>query len=151
MLALWQPCSLPALKAERALIAPHTIKTISEDKPILFILMLHWIALTEQQQIADIKTKSAITPQVVFKHSTRCNISSVALKRLENAGNLPNADYYYLDLIKYRHLSDAIAHTFDVYHESPQILVIKNSECVYDESHLGIDTYELTDQVVAVQ
>jgi bacillithiol system protein YtxJ len=113
--------------------------------------MLHWIALTEQLQIDDIKTKSAFTPQVVFKHSTRCNISSVALKRLENAGNLPNADYYYLDLIKYRHLSDAVAHIFEVYHESPQILVIKNGECVYDESHLGIDTYELTDQVVAVQ
>lgn len=108
---------------------------------------MNWIALNSEAQIAAIKNLSVNKPQVIFKHSTRCSISSVAKSRLERGEAPSNADFYYLDLIAYRSLSNQIAEQFGVYHESPQILVIKNRECVYDESHSGISLDEIAEQV----
>lgn len=108
---------------------------------------MNWIPLTELDQLESIRKKSFETPQVIFKHSTRCSISSTALNRLEREEAPSNADFYYLDLIKHRAISNAIADKFNVYHESPQILVIKNGECIYDESHQGIRMNEIAEQV----
>jgi len=82
-------------------------------------------------------------PQVIFKHSTRCGISAMAKSRLERSTPVENADFYYLDLINYRSLSRKVAEEFNVYHESPQVLVIRNGECIYDESHLGISMEDI--------
>jgi bacillithiol system protein YtxJ len=109
---------------------------------------MNWIPLTELDQLGYITKQSFETPQVIFKHSTRCSISSMALNRLERDTAPTNTNFYYLDLIKYRSISNAIAEQFDVYHESPQILVIKNGECTYDESHQGISMNEIAEQVV---
>lgn len=108
---------------------------------------MNWIPLTELAQLDLIKKQSFDSPQVIFKHSTRCSISSMALNRLERETPPTNTDFYFLDLIKYRAISNEIAEQFNVYHESPQILVIKNGECVYDESHQGISMFEITEQV----
>lgn len=108
---------------------------------------MNWISLTDIAQLDSITNNSFDTPQVIFKHSTRCSISSMALNRLEREEAPTNADFYYLDLIKHRDISNAITDKFDVYHESPQILVIKNGECIYDESHQGINMNEITEQI----
>lgn len=108
---------------------------------------MNWITLNSLEQLNDIKEKSKEFPQIIFKHSTRCSISSMALNRLEKAKTLPPADFYYLDLIANRNISNSIAEQFDVYHESPQILLIKNGACIYDESHSGITMDELIEQV----
>jgi bacillithiol system protein YtxJ len=105
---------------------------------------MNWIALTNETQLEEIKERSKTKPQVIFKHSTRCSISSVAKNRLERSVP-PDADFYYLDLIQHRNISGKIAEDFSVYHESPQILLIKNGECVYDESHSGISMDEITE------
>lgn len=78
---------------------------------------------------------------LLFKHSTRCSISSAALGRLERAWNSADDERYdahYLDLLQYRDLSDAIAERYGVEHESPQVLVVRNGKCMYHTSHLGI-------------
>ncbi|MEI6263555.1 MAG: bacillithiol system redox-active protein YtxJ [Sphingobacteriia bacterium] len=108
---------------------------------------MKWIPLISSEQLDLIKEKSTLTPQVIFKHSTRCSISSMALNRLERELAPENADFYFLDLIQHRQLSNAVAEVFEVHHESPQILLIKNSECVYDESHQGINMQELCEQL----
>ncbi|MDP3393613.1 bacillithiol system redox-active protein YtxJ [Sediminibacterium sp.] len=108
---------------------------------------MNWIPLTELDQLDNISKKSFEAPQVIFKHSTRCSISSMALNRLERETPPSNIDFYYLDLIKFRTISGLIAERFNVYHESPQILVIKNGECIYDESHQGINMNEIAEQV----
>src|SRR6185295_6663989 len=110
---------------------------------------MNWINLTDEEQLLHIKERSADRSQVIFKHSTRCSISSVAKNRLERVGQPENMDFYFLDLIKHRGLSNKIASDFKVYHESPQILLIKNGECVYDESHSGIEMSELIEQSIA--
>lgn len=107
---------------------------------------MNWISLTEEQQLAQIKELSKQKPQVIFKHSTRCSISSMAKNRLEKGEAPGNADFYYLDLIQYRHLSNKIAEDFSVYHESPQVLLIKNGDCVYEESHSGINMDDIIEQ-----
>lgn len=110
---------------------------------------MNWITLTSAEQITELRERSYQRPQVIFKHSTRCSISSMALNRLERSGAPAEADFYYLDLIAYRNISQQIAHDFQVHHESPQVLVIKNGECTYDESHYGISMDELTEQISA--
>jgi len=107
---------------------------------------MDWIALTEKEQLADIKELSKNKPQLIFKHSTRCSISGVAKYRLEKSTPPENIDFYFLDLIRNREISNKIAEEFSVFHESPQVLLIKNGECVYDESHSGISMDEIKEQ-----
>ena len=113
-----------------------------------FYLHMNWITLTNEQQLQQLKANSNVKPQVIFKHSTRCSISSVAKNRLERSSQPDEIDFYFLDLIKFRAMSNKIAEDFKVYHESPQILLIKNGKCIYDESHSGIDMEEIVQQAM---
>ncbi len=106
-------------------------------------LRMDWKVLRDELDLEEIIKRSVTRPQVIFKHSTRCSISSVAKSRLDRATQPGNTDFYCLDLINFRALSDKVAEVFNVYHESPQVLVIKNGECVYDESHMGITMDEI--------
>ena len=106
---------------------------------------MNWIALQSEAQLDDIKKRSTHRPQVIFKHSTRCSASSVVKGRLERADKPEAIDFYYLDLLHYRPVSNKVADTFSVGHESPQVLLIRNGECIYDESHLGITMNEIVD------
>jgi bacillithiol system protein YtxJ len=138
-----------ALRAAEAVPAHPTTPIISEDKQSLS-RMLNWNTLTDIAQLNAIKEKSFEKPQVLFKHSTRCGVSSIALRRIEKASDITNADFHFLDLIRFRKVSDKIVEEFGIYHQSPQILVIKNGDCVYDESHLGINMDELHEQIFSL-
>jgi bacillithiol system protein YtxJ len=104
---------------------------------------MKWNELNHENQLSAIRERSFQRPQVIFKHSTRCGISSVAKSRLEKWTPNEDFDFYYLDLIQHRFLSNMVAEEFDVYHESPQVLIIKSGQCVYDESHLGISLRDI--------
>lgn len=106
---------------------------------------MNWIKLDSAEQLSEIKAKSADTPQVIFKHSTSCSISAMALNRLERSPVPETIDFYLLDLIRFRSISNQVAEEFDVSHESPQILLIKHGECVYAESHMGINAGEVVE------
>jgi bacillithiol system protein YtxJ len=108
---------------------------------------MNWIDLNNIRQLAGIKELSKTRPQIIFKHSTRCSISTMAKSRLERNGQPESGDFYFLDLLKHRSVSDQIAEDFKVIHQSPQILLIKNTECVYDESHSGIQMDEIAEQM----
>ena len=110
---------------------------------------MNWIEITHESQLTDVKEMSKAKPQLIFKHSTRCPVSSMAKSRLEREITPDGVDFYYLDLIKHRNISQKIASEFDVSHESPQVLLIKNGACVYDESHSGISMDEIAEQAVA--
>ncbi len=110
---------------------------------------MQWIHINDELQLTEIIQKSSVKPQVIFKHSTRCSVSSVALNRLQKAGFPEQIDFYYLDLIAHRNISNKIAELFKVQHESPQVLLIKEGKCIYDESHLGISMNEIEEQAIA--
>lgn len=106
---------------------------------------MDWINLQSEDQLQEIISNSSSKPQVIFKHSTRCSISSMAKNRLDKKDNPDGMDFYYLDLIRHRNISNKIASDFNVTHQSPQVLVINHGKCVYDESHSGI----IMDDIVA--
>lgn len=108
---------------------------------------MNWIELKRNDQIKEIIEKSKVKPQVIFKHSTRCSISAMAKGRLERSIAPNNTDFYFLDLISYRNISNEVSSEFNVFHESPQILVIRDGECVYDESHGSITMADIEEQV----
>ncbi len=107
---------------------------------------MNWINLNTIDQLDSIAEQSFQKPQIILKHSTTCSISRMALARLERSTPLAAGDFYYLDLLQYRPISNLIAEKFSVHHESPQILVIKNGECTYTESHYGITMEEIVEQ-----
>jgi bacillithiol system protein YtxJ len=103
---------------------------------------MNWTLLESPEQLREIKQQQGYS--LIFKHSTRCPISSMAKRRFElDWEGLPeNLPLYYLDLIKYRDISNQIAQDFHVHHESPQLLLIKDGECILDQSHGGISVDE---------
>jgi bacillithiol system protein YtxJ len=108
---------------------------------------INWIDLTDLGQLNQIIQDSAEKPVVVFKHSTRCSVSRMALKQFENEFNLMDeVDTYFLDLISYRDVSNEIASRFQVVHQSPQLVLIKDGKSIYDASHSEIDALELKDK-----
>ncbi len=108
---------------------------------------MKWITLETQEQLQNIK--SADIPSVIFKHSTRCSISMMAKRKFElDWDAIPeNTNLFFLDLIKHREISNAISELFDVHHESPQLLLIKNGECIYETSHGEISAEETAAQL----
>jgi len=105
---------------------------------------INWIQLTDLGQLDEVATFSNQKPVVIFKHSTRCSISRMALKRFETEYDLEDkVDVYFLDLLEHRDISNAIATRFNVVHQSPQLLLIKEGKSVYDVSHSDIDAEEL--------
>jgi bacillithiol system protein YtxJ len=111
--------------------------------------VLPWIFLTSESQLEEIEKKSFENPQVIFKHSTRCSISSVSMNKFVKNYNVPkeSADLYYLDLLNYRSVSDEVGYKFQVMHQSPQVLVIKNGEAVYDASHYSIQADKILELI----
>ncbi|MDP2540579.1 MULTISPECIES: bacillithiol system redox-active protein YtxJ [Tenacibaculum] len=101
---------------------------------------INWIPLTSLDQIKEIKELSKNEPVAIFKHSTRCGISSMVIKRFVNSFDEELKDFkvYYLDLLSYRDISNEIGYTFQVLHQSPQLLVVKKGEVISHASHYDI-------------
>ena len=108
-------------------------------------LNMTWNPLTAASEIDAIIERSHQVPCVILKHSTRCSISFMALHRLEATWKFSptQLEPFFLDLIRYRNISDEIASRFEVFHESPQILLIRNGDCILDASHLDISVDEI--------
>lgn len=106
-----------------------------------------WNALNTEEILDEVKVVSATRPVILFKHSTRCSISSMAKNRVEKIPNDTPALFYYLDLLNYRGLSNKIAEVYSLPHESPQVLLIVNGECVYEESHNGINAQDIESEI----
>ncbi len=103
-------------------------------------LKINWQALTDKAQLEEIIKISITKPVLIFKHSTRCGVSRMALKNFENDYDIQEneIDMYFLDLLEYRTLSNDISEKFMVAHQSPQVLVIKNRDVIYNDSHYSI-------------
>ncbi len=107
--------------------------------------ILPWLELTTVEQLDGIVEKSTTKTQVIFKHSTRCGISRMVMNQFVGSYDLTtdDLDLYYLDLLNFREISNEVGYKFQVMHESPQILVIKNGVTVAHASHGGINEVDL--------
>jgi bacillithiol system protein YtxJ len=111
---------------------------------------MKWTTLRTPEQIQNIRAESRTTPVLIFKHSTRCNISRTSLDRLERNWKdeeVGRVQLYFLDLIAYREISNRVAMEFGVEHESPQVLIIKDERSAFDRSHFEIDYPQIRDAI----
>ena len=105
---------------------------------------LTWKDLTEVSQLDEIDNLSKQKPVMIFKHSTRCSVSAMALGRFERSYKEESSfEPFYLDLIANRDVSNEIASRYNVRHESPQAILIRNGKAIFDTSHMGISYDEL--------
>lgn len=106
---------------------------------------LNWIPFTSIDQMEEIKALSANETILIFKHSTRCGISRMVLKQFENSfkEGFKDLKVYYIDLLNYREVSNEVGYAFQVQHQSPQLLVIKNGVAVNHASHYEITNLDL--------
>ncbi|EMR01004.1 bacillithiol system protein YtxJ [Cesiribacter andamanensis AMV16] len=107
---------------------------------------MKWNTLDSVEELEQLKQKSHQQPIIIFKHSTRCPISHMALSWFERSWNgeeMGAAEPWYLDLIQYRPVSSQVAAEFGVQHESPQLLLIEQGRCTYHRSHSNISYKEL--------
>ena len=111
---------------------------------------LNWMPLMELSQLHIIEKQSHIKTQVIFKYSTRCGISRMVMNEFESCFEFENdtCDLYFLDLIRYREVSNQVSKFFNVVHESPQILVIKDGKMVAHNSHGAINDMDLNQFIV---
>ena len=104
-----------------------------------------WIPLNSLAQLSVIEEKSKTRTQIIFKHSTRCGISRMVMNQFVAAYDLDmtTIDLYYLDLLSYRDVSNEVGYKFQVMHQSPQLLIIKNGVAVANASHGAINEMDL--------
>ena len=105
---------------------------------------MNWLSLNSEQQLQEALTSEPVF--AVFKHSTRCSISSMAKSRVERDWNF-EFPIYYLDLIQHRNISNFIADESGIEHQSPQLIVFQNGKPVYNASHSGINIDELKSEL----
>ena len=108
---------------------------------------MNWISLESAEQLTEIKQQKGYS--IIFKHSVRCATSLMAKRKVEmDRVSLPqNLPLYFLDLIRHRDISNQIEQDFHVHHQSPQLLLIKDGECILDQSHGGISVEEALDEI----
>jgi len=110
--------------------------------------ILPWKQLTTIDQLSAIEKLSKGKTQIIFKHSTRCGISKMVMNQFVEAFEVDaNLDLYYLDLLSYRDVSNEVGYKFQVMHQSPQLLVIKNGVVVAHASHGAINGIDLGELV----
>ncbi|TAH42644.1 MAG: bacillithiol system redox-active protein YtxJ [Bacteroidetes bacterium] len=113
---------------------------------------MDWNYINQLSELEAAIKLSEDKPVLLFKHSTRCSISTGALSRLERKWETETGKKvtpYFLDLIRYRQLSDAIAIQTGVQHESPQLIVLHKGKVLYSASHNGIVYDEIIESLHA--
>lgn len=101
-------------------------------------------ALSNTDQLLDAVNESENRAFLIFKHSTSCSISAVILSKFKKRyKDIVSVKFFQLDLLKYRSLSNEIAEIFEVEHQSPQIILVKNKKVIHHASHYDINTSDL--------
>ena len=104
-----------------------------------------WKILNDTVQLDQIQKESKHKKQVLFKHSTSCGISHYAYEKLETDWHFSEDefDFYYLDLLQFRAISNSVASKWKINHQSPQIIVIDKGIVTYSCSHHQISAENL--------
>ncbi len=122
-------------------------KSTKEDKTDATGIV--WKTLSSEAELDAVIARSHEIPVVLFKHSTRCSISTMAKSRFERSWDIDATamEPYYLDLIAFRSVSNKISADLGVVHQSPQVILIKDGQAVYDTSHNDINVADLKEHL----
>ena len=109
---------------------------------------MNWIELTSTSQVDSITEEYLTSTIVIFKHSTRCSISSMALSGFERNWNKEvECNLYFIDLIAHRDVSQKLAELSGVIHQSPQAIVVSANKIIYSATHSGIDAADIESRI----
>jgi bacillithiol system protein YtxJ len=110
---------------------------------------MKWLYLSADEASEAWNQRFADKPALIYKHSSRCELCAAMLMRIEQDWSFSSEelDAYFVDVIAEKALSQRIADFFSVAHESPQVLLIKKGDCVYEADHLEIDLQEFREQL----
>ena len=86
---------------------------------------------------------------LIFKHSNRCSVSSMAKSRVEKSPD-ERITYYIIDVIRNRDVSNSLAESTGMRHESPQAFLFNGSSLVEVASHMAIRPGEISEHVDAL-
>ncbi len=113
---------------------------------------LQWQVLDSISMLEALKQRSFEVPCLIFKHSTRCSISSMALNRLQIGWEFSEQELegWFLDLIAFRSVSHAVSEQLGIEHQSPQAIIVRNGEVVYHASHSAIGIQPIREALVRV-
>lgn len=95
-------------------------------------------ALSRDAEWERARSQSVDQPVLLFKHSTACPVSGKAnldMRALAEEDDLP---VYKLVVQESRALSDEIADTLGIRHETPQAILLDGQEPVFDVSHFDV-------------
>ena len=101
--------------------------------------------LTTQEALNDLVERSNSEPVILYKHSVVCPVSARAQEQVvELKHDIPT----YAVVVQYaRDISEQVAETFDIKHETPQVIIVKEGKPVADFSHANITTKAVRDAV----
>lgn len=102
---------------------------------------------TSLETVEEILTDDA--PVLIFKHSYRCSISSMALGRIEKIKDIIDAKttFILVDVINQRDLSQKIEKKLAITHASPQLIFVKNNIVQFVDSHMNIKASKVLDHL----
>lgn len=83
---------------------------------------------------------SETTPILIYKHSPICHLCDLAILEVQKfiAAEAKQFEFYQVDVIAQRPLSQLLEQRLNVLHESPQLLLVWKSICRWNLSHRHI-------------
>jgi len=88
--------------------------------------------------IIELSKKELPETCYVFKHSTRCPISSAAAEVVRTSHAKLSHPLFWINVVEQRDLSDWVAEKYNAEHESPQLLLIENGKVTRNWTHQAI-------------
>jgi bacillithiol system protein YtxJ len=93
-----------------------------------------FVALENTEALDQLYKTSHERPVILFKHSLTCPISSAAYDQMSKL----NTDVALVVVQKARNVSSEVATRTGIPHESPQAIVLRGGEAVWNASHWRI-------------
>lgn len=109
----------------------------------------YWNVLESIPEVDEIFEQSKRRPQLLYKHSNRCGTCLFTKSEIENSSDdiLKHSEMHFIDVISCRKVSDYIAEKLDIWHESPQAILLKNGKVVWHASHSAIKSTKILDKL----
>jgi monothiol bacilliredoxin len=103
----------------------------------------HFIRITDAKSFEDLIAESKERPVVIFKHSLTCPISGAAYDQMKRF----DGEVALIEVQRARELSNEIENRLGVTHESPQVIILRHGQVVWDASHFTITANAVAEAV----
>jgi bacillithiol system protein YtxJ len=94
----------------------------------------HFVKITDTKAFEEMADRSKERPVVIFKHSLTCAISAGAYDQMAEF----EGEVALIEVQRAPELSTEIENRLGVEHESPQVIVLRNGQVVWNASHFKI-------------